>query len=326
MNHDDASQTLNTLLLNVQDPNTLRARWMEHICAAFEATHAVCHNIGFDPEDGQLKLCDVQCFGPADYVERAMGLNGTPAHDLGVDAGNAAALNSATLYRVADLPEALYELVWRPFGLASCISYNAVEDGRFCGHISVYRTVEADAQFTEDALTGPARAWERATVRLLAITRAMELDRAFGHRGAIVCTPDGAPWMVADAAHTQPALPPHVVEAIRAFAAGEAQRHDLFVRRQRVSLTRLHSASGDRAVLVMIHPMLPYQVKDILRLTPTQRRICAYLANGATTTEVAAAMCRSAETIRSHIKAIYARLGIGSRAELTALFNSAFTQ
>jgi DNA-binding CsgD family transcriptional regulator len=52
------------------------------------------------------------------------------------------------------------------------------------------------------------------------------------------------------------------------------------------------------------------------RLTPAQRRVCELLVTGATLAEIASALDVSAETVKSHTKAIYARLDVSTRVEL----------
>ena len=51
-------------------------------------------------------------------------------------------------------------------------------------------------------------------------------------------------------------------------------------------------------------------------LTPTERRVAALVAEGASTKEVAAALVVSAKTVEGHLSKIYAKLGVHSRAEL----------
>jgi DNA-binding CsgD family transcriptional regulator len=51
-------------------------------------------------------------------------------------------------------------------------------------------------------------------------------------------------------------------------------------------------------------------------VTPRQREVAELLASGATSPEVARHLGLALETVRTHVKAIYERLGIASRAEL----------
>lgn len=51
-------------------------------------------------------------------------------------------------------------------------------------------------------------------------------------------------------------------------------------------------------------------------LTPTQRAVAGYAAVGATCAEIAETLGTRVETVRTHVRDIYARLGISTRAEL----------
>jgi len=53
-------------------------------------------------------------------------------------------------------------------------------------------------------------------------------------------------------------------------------------------------------------------------LTPREREVTRLLTRGATNEEIAQALWISRYTVKDHAKAVYAKLGVGSRAELTA--------
>jgi len=53
-------------------------------------------------------------------------------------------------------------------------------------------------------------------------------------------------------------------------------------------------------------------------LTPREREVAQLLTRGATNEEIARALWISRYTVKDHAKAVYAKLGVGSRAELTA--------
>jgi DNA-binding CsgD family transcriptional regulator len=57
-------------------------------------------------------------------------------------------------------------------------------------------------------------------------------------------------------------------------------------------------------------------------LTPREREITELLVAGAEPGEVAACLHLSIHTVRSHVKTIFAKVGVGSRAELTASLTS----
>jgi DNA-binding CsgD family transcriptional regulator len=53
-------------------------------------------------------------------------------------------------------------------------------------------------------------------------------------------------------------------------------------------------------------------------LTPREREIAQLLTRGATNDEIARALWISRHTVKDHVKAIYAKLEVASRAELSA--------
>ncbi len=56
-------------------------------------------------------------------------------------------------------------------------------------------------------------------------------------------------------------------------------------------------------------------------LTETQARLAIFLAEGGTVAEYAAAMNVSVETVRSHLKAVFAKTGAKRQAELAILMH-----
>jgi DNA-binding CsgD family transcriptional regulator len=57
-------------------------------------------------------------------------------------------------------------------------------------------------------------------------------------------------------------------------------------------------------------------------LTPQELQVALLLAEGRTTREVAASMFLSPKTVEYHLRKVYAKLGIRSRAELAAALPS----
>ena len=54
-------------------------------------------------------------------------------------------------------------------------------------------------------------------------------------------------------------------------------------------------------------------------LTARERQICALVAHGATNAQIAAALCVSPETIKAHLKTIFRKCEVRSRAQLVGL-------
>jgi DNA-binding CsgD family transcriptional regulator len=59
-------------------------------------------------------------------------------------------------------------------------------------------------------------------------------------------------------------------------------------------------------------------------LTPREQEVCEAAARGLSNQEVAAGLGLSAHTVRDHLKAVFAKVGITSRGELAARLFSDF--
>jgi DNA-binding CsgD family transcriptional regulator len=66
-----------------------------------------------------------------------------------------------------------------------------------------------------------------------------------------------------------------------------------------------------------------WQIRPVHRLTERQREVADFAAAGATAQEIADTLDISKNTVKQHLKNIYERLGIGSRAELVAQMTDA---
>jgi DNA-binding CsgD family transcriptional regulator len=77
----------------------------------------------------------------------------------------------------------------------------------------------------------------------------------------------------------------------------------------------LNGPSGP-ATLLELHPHPPLSQPTLARLSAAQAVAAEFAAAGATVAEIAAALGRSPETVRTHIKRVYKALGVASRLEL----------
>lgn len=78
---------------------------------------------------------------------------------------------------------------------------------------------------------------------------------------------------------------------------------------------RLHGPEGVRYLLHLCAPS-PLHVAPVDRLTSAQREVAQLAASGWTVAEMARRTQRAPETVRSHLRAVYRRLRVSSRAEL----------
>jgi DNA-binding CsgD family transcriptional regulator len=93
---------------------------------------------------------------------------------------------------------------------------------------------------------------------------------------------------------------------------------------------QLRAAPGSPArVAVMLEPArraeLAPMIVECYELTEREREVTRLLVSGLPTTEIVSALGISPHTLRDHVKAIFAKFGVGSRPELTArLFHEPF--
>jgi DNA-binding NarL/FixJ family response regulator len=83
-----------------------------------------------------------------------------------------------------------------------------------------------------------------------------------------------------------------------------------------------HEESAPASVAVVIEPASSSEIAPIIieaySLTPRERDVVGALARGDTTSEIAARLFLSQHTVRDHIKTVFEKVGVSSRAELVA--------
>jgi DNA-binding CsgD family transcriptional regulator len=93
-----------------------------------------------------------------------------------------------------------------------------------------------------------------------------------------------------------------------------------------LSLHAARTAGDDADVAVIVDAARPVEVAEMLvdayGLTPRQRQVLGLLLLGRTLTQIARELGISEHTANDHRKAIYARIGVGSRSELAARLQS----
>lgn len=103
--------------------------------------------------------------------------------------------------------------------------------------------------------------------------------------------------------------------------AGPGQRHRVRLRTRSGGWLTAHAERlGDVSVSVILEASRPEEVRELLadafRLTPREREVAVLAAAGLTNREIAAQLYLSAYTVADHLKAVFAKTGARSRAEL----------
>ena len=102
---------------------------------------------------------------------------------------------------------------------------------------------------------------------------------------------------------------------VERYDRGDISGQNLLLDGARVQLIRLDVGDGIR-YLTTVEQVPPWQLHPAHRRTERQREVADCAAAGATNDEIARHLDISLNTVKQHLKNIYSRLGIGSRAEL----------
>ncbi|MEL7369303.1 MAG: helix-turn-helix transcriptional regulator [Myxococcota bacterium] len=249
--------------------------------------------------------------GPAAAALKA--LEGEPIDRESIDLQRPGRGLSGTLVRAtvdAVLGPAHHRQVYGPAGLTHELSMLVYEGRRFVGRI-----VAAGAR--RGFASSAPRYWNSMRASLAEVVREVDVQRrqclptscgmfVIDTTRRVEFATDGAwPWL----SHPEfrerfgHIAPPH--DGLR--LAGEAQ----------VKMTQM-TAPGRVGMMVEVAPAVPVTLAPDGALTPTQRRVAEYACEGLTTQQIAKSMQMSVETVRTHMREVYRRLGVASRVELVA--------
>ncbi|RPK82054.1 MULTISPECIES: helix-turn-helix transcriptional regulator [Streptomyces] len=247
-----------------------------------------------------------------------------------------------------DLParSTLYETFMRPRGFHDELRAVLRVDGRPQGHISLFRTEgraafdTAETRLIASVITPLAR-----RLRSFAEPAPQPLPDAphgpglllFDAKGALLSVNDDA-LAYLDTLPEGPAVPspqgirvPSWIQATAMKARAVAQERDRGRSRARVrnragrwlvchaSCLR-ETGGGLGASAVVIEPAKTSEIVplivDAYELTDRETEVTQYIARGLPTGEIAAQLHLSPHTVRDHIKAVFEKVGVGSRGEL----------
>jgi DNA-binding CsgD family transcriptional regulator len=87
--------------------------------------------------------------------------------------------------------------------------------------------------------------------------------------------------------------------------------------------TPLHDTEGEQgSVAVVLEPARSEEIAPIIveayALTPREQQVTSLIARGAGTADIAATLFLSPHTVRDHVKAVFEKVGVSTRGELTA--------
>ncbi|RZU30665.1 helix-turn-helix transcriptional regulator [Blastococcus saxobsidens] len=124
-------------------------------------------------------------------------------------------------------------------------------------------------------------------------------------------------------------LPVGVISLVSRLTAAGGRRQSARVRLRTgrwmsVQLDVLEPAdpNGVERLSLVVEPVAPYELAEVIAeaygLTARERQVARLVVSGSSNLEVAATLSIALTTVQDHVKNLYAKLGVGSRHELTA--------
>ena len=205
--------------------------------------------------------------------------------------------------------------------------------GMVWGSLTLYRRAprppfsDRDETIVRSALTAMADLFRLAMLRA-AIQAPSSLDRP---PGMIVVSPAGEitaitqaarDWL--DAIDDRGRIPSAVRSVAAAAAAGDGLAHAAFpIPEDRWVILHASPLGGrDPGVGIIVEGAQPVTLSAVIAgaygLTPREREITALAAQGRSTKQIASALGISPFTVQDHLKAVFGKVGVQSRAELVA--------
>jgi DNA-binding CsgD family transcriptional regulator len=157
------------------------------------------------------------------------------------------------------------------------------------------------------------------------------LELAAGHLGVEMASAAARRWLAdINDGHLAPSDLPVVVATLAQQAARDpAGSVNARVRSRSGQWITLHVETiptdhprSPRRLSLVVEPTRPHELAEVIAavygLTPRERQVARYVVAGYANREIATALYVSPHTVGDHLKAIYAKLGVRSRAELTS--------
>jgi DNA-binding CsgD family transcriptional regulator len=212
-------------------------------------------------------------------------------------------------------PTLIFERCWAPAGMHDQLRMLVYDGQRFAAWIGLMRRT-GEPPFGRAALRRLAPLTRPLRDALLSAART---DASAGpEEGAdLLLTPSGEVALASDSAARwlDGGERRGRLRRLARHLSGDATEPPLYLDGCELHWNRLH---GPRGTHYLLHVRLPDPVPrdPMAGLTGAQRQIAELAASGLSAPEIGQLLGRSAATVRAHLRAIYSRMGISTRAEL----------
>jgi DNA-binding CsgD family transcriptional regulator len=216
-----------------------------------------------------------------------------------------------------------YQHVLRRIGIDDHLRLLVYRGERFIGWIGAVRG-RSEPHFTAGERRALQPLVEPVAAALVAADAAERDMRAQLGDAELVVRPDGSPEYASSAVRHwlgDRTMRPRLERLTRIIDQGFGER-ELWLDGTRVRWTRLAGVGGALRYLLHLDTVPAVYRHPDSCLTPAQREVGQLASAGLSSTEVARQLGVSAETVRTHLRQVYRRLGISTRTELTRVMGS----
>lgn len=212
-------------------------------------------------------------------------------------------------------PTRIYRRCYEPAGIHDQLRLVVYHEGWFVGWIGALRA-RGEPPFTRTDLRRVRPLADALSDAMIAAERTERAGTPEEGSDLVLC-PDGAIELASEGSRSlleRRGARDQLRAWVRRVDAG-APGNAPIISGYRMRWTRLHGASDVR-YLVNLEPVAPLRLHPSFALSRAQRGIAMVAAQGATVSEIAATRDLAESTVRTHLRQVYERLGVSTRAEL----------
>lgn len=300
-----------TTTLSKQSPKEIRQSTLEDVVAAAGLVNGLFYSITASA-DGFPVAAEVLPIGRPELVATLSRMRGMRLGDHGTMEA-ITRFGNFELQLSKDLPPAFVHLVWKPLGIRASFGMNVMDGERYVGWIGAY--------FCDEPIPSGQRVLARVQKLADDVSSRLKLaarieDAICNDGGSMVFQADGVLEAQSEGSvdwWANTANAEQLTAEVAAMRKGDYAATTVWIGGSVATLERLMPG---RKTVVTLTPHESLAIPPIALLSRPKRLVAQLVAEGLNSAEIAKAIHRSEETVRSHLKSIYAELGFTGRVEL----------